>query len=37
MKRFIAGLMLVVGMIITLVSSMILNRRNAMYNSNQMR
>jgi preprotein translocase subunit YajC len=31
------GLMLVVGMIITLVSAMILNRRNAMYNSNQMR
>ena len=31
------GLMLVVGMIITLVSAMILNRRNAMYNPNQMR
>ena len=31
------GMMLIVGMIISLISAMILNRRNALYNPNQMR
>ena len=31
------GIMLVAGMIISLISAMILNRRNALYNPNQMR